>query len=136
MADLLQAIKDGNLAKTKALLETAGENDISYERYQEGTWGAHDRESPIHAALFNMRPRWIRMDDKRTEEEKAAEAKLWREIVIQLIKKGAKLNASYEVRFFPISSKNITFSFRSPFQSINCRAMIGEDAARPRRHSN
>jgi len=119
MADLLQAIKDGDLAKTKALLETAGENDISYERYQEGTWGAHDRESPIHAALFNMRPRWIRMDDKRTEEEKAAEAKLWREIVIQLIKKGAKLNASYEVRFFPDKLKKKVILSASTFLISN-----------------
>lgn len=59
--------------------------DAAYEDYKEGTWGARDRQSPIHEALFNLK----------------SEGKQWRDGVMALMRKGADVNAKFEVREGP-----------------------------------
>lgn len=79
--ELLHAIQAKDLTRTLALLEQPG-TDAAYEDYKEGTWGARDRQSPIHAALFNLK----------------SEGKQWRDGVMALMRKGADVNAKFEVR--------------------------------------
>ncbi|KAL6071212.1 hypothetical protein QOT17_006452 [Balamuthia mandrillaris] len=88
--ELLQVVKAKEAGKALELL-ASGAADVTYERYEEGTWGAHTRESALHHALFNLRD-----EVYRQREAKSKEPLQWRQVVLELLEKGAKVNSKYE----------------------------------------